>query len=236
MSVLYRCFEVPYDGIWIDMNEPAAFGTNEDHPWYFDSADHPNISSLKCPVGKSDKDGEWDMPPYKTHAVWVYGKESYLSSKTTCMCAVQGNGTLRHYNVKNLYGWSKSRVTQQAQYRATGKRGVVITRSTFPSSGRFTGSWLGDNSAIWDDLRAAIIGAQEFNMFGIPYIGSDICGFNGETTEELCLRWQQMGAFHSFMRNHNTPSPSPQDPAQWDSVANATKKANLFRYKYLPYL
>ncbi|KHJ78255.1 glycosyl hydrolase, family 31 [Oesophagostomum dentatum] len=109
-------------------------------------------------------------------------------------------------------------------------------RSTFPSSGRFTGSWLGDNSAIWEDLQAAVIGAQEFNMFGIPYIGSDICGFNGQTNEELCLRWQQMGAFHTFMRNHNTPTPEPQDPAQWDSVAKATIKANTFRYRYLPYL
>ncbi|KAK6057304.1 glycosyl hydrolase, family 31, partial [Cooperia oncophora] len=68
------------------------------------------------------------------------------------------------------------------------------------------------------------------------YVGSDICGFNGETNEELCLRWQQMGAFHSFMRNHNTEGASPQDPARWPSVAAATQKANFFRYKYLPYL
>lgn len=68
------------------------------------------------------------------------------------------------------------------------------------------------------------------------YVGSDICGFNGVTNEELCLRWQQMGAFHSFMRNHNAQGNPPQDPAEWPSVAAATKKANLFRYRYLPYL
>ncbi|KHJ86098.1 glycosyl hydrolase, family 31 [Oesophagostomum dentatum] len=73
-------------------------------------------------------------------------------------------------------------------------------------------------------------------MFGIPYIGSDICGFFGEPSEELCLRWQQMGAFHTFMRNHNALDPAPQDPAKWPAVAAAARKANLFRYSYLPYL
>ncbi|VDK57865.1 unnamed protein product [Cylicostephanus goldi] len=109
-------------------------------------------------------------------------------------------------------------------------------RSTFPSTGRYAGHWLGDNSATWEDLQSAVIGAQEFSMFGFPYIGSDICGFNGNTTEELCLRWQQMGAFHTFMRNHNGKGLPPQDPAQWSSVTEATIKANLFRYSYLPYL
>jgi alpha-glucosidase (family GH31 glycosyl hydrolase) len=38
---------------------------------------------------------------------------------------------------------------------------------------------LGDNTARWQDLRTAIIGAQEFNIFGINHVGSDVCGFIG---------------------------------------------------------
>jgi alpha-glucosidase (family GH31 glycosyl hydrolase) len=82
----------------------------------------------------------------------------------------------------------------------------------------------------------AVIQPIEWNIFGVPYVGSDICGFNGEPSEELCLRWMQLGSFHSFSRNHNGIGYRPQDPAQWGSVAAASRKALGFRYKYLPTL
>ncbi|GMR51809.1 hypothetical protein PMAYCL1PPCAC_22004 [Pristionchus mayeri] len=166
--------QVSFDGAWIDMNEPAAFGTNEQHPFYFDNPDHPNIQPLSCPL--TGPDAEWDAPPYKTQAVYNFGDDACLATKTVCMRAMSVRGSERQYNVHSLYGLSEARITTNAVRATTGKRGVVISRSTFPSAGHFTGHWLGDNSPTWGDLRSAVIGAMEFNFFGIPYVGSDVCG------------------------------------------------------------
>ena len=76
----------------------------------------------------------------------------------------------------------------------------------------------------------------EFNMFGIPYIGADICGFFEDTTEQLCQRWMELGAFYPFARNHNGIGWAPQEPTAWPSVANASRTALNIRYRLLPYL
>ena len=50
------------------------------------------------------------------------------------MVAKQGEeDQYHHYDVHNMYGWSQSKATLEAVRSATGKRGVVISRSTFPS-------------------------------------------------------------------------------------------------------
>jgi alpha-glucosidase (family GH31 glycosyl hydrolase) len=77
----------------------------------------------------------------------------------------------------------------------------------------------------------------QYNQFGIPMCGSDICGFNDNTTPEMCQRWQQLGSFYPFSRNHNAIFNTEQDPGFFGAaVANSTRTALRIRYTLLPYL
>lgn len=46
----------------------------------------------------------------------------------------------------------------------------MLTRSSFPGVGKYSGHWLGDNAANWNDIKWAIPGMLEFGLFGIPYV------------------------------------------------------------------
>lgn len=78
--------------------------------------------------------------------------------------------------------------------------------------------------------------ALSFSLFGIPMVGVDTCGFNGNTDMELCSRWMQLSAFFPFYRNHNVLSAIPQEPYRWDAVASASRTAMHIRYSLLPYM
>ncbi|XP_074057924.1 lysosomal alpha-glucosidase-like isoform X2 [Macrotis lagotis] len=200
---------VPFDGLWIDMNEPSNFKDG---------------SVDGC------TSGELDNPPYKPA---VLGGS--LFAKTICTSAKQSLSS--HYNLHNLYGLMEAKATASALIAIRGKRPFVISRSTFPSQGRYSGHWLGDNRSEWKDMYWSIPGLLNFNLFGIPLVGADICGFSGSTTEELCIRWMQLGAFYPFARNHNTINEKAQDPTVFSPPARtAMKEALMTRYALLPYL
>lgn len=61
-------------------------------------------------------------------------------------------------------------------------------------------------------------------LSGVPLVGADICGFAGEATRELCIRWTELGALYPFSRNHNTLGTRAQEPTSWDSEAQVQKK------------
>lgn len=156
------------------------------------------------------------------------------------MVPVRANFGVSQY-FKRLYSQNELEIIIHELYRGTregtGKRALVLSRSTFLGSGHWVAHWLGDNWSKWDNLHYSIIGMLQYNHFGVPFVGSDICGFIGDTTAEMCQRWMELGAFYPFSRNHNAIDTREQDPGVWGpEIAESSKNALLVRYTLLPYL
>ena len=66
------------------------------------------------------------------------------------------------YPCESLNTWLEKEVcilfVYRATRKATGERSMVLSRSTFPGSGKYIGHWLGDNDSKWSHLRESIIG------------------------------------------------------------------------------
>ncbi|KAG9311037.1 glycoside hydrolase family 31 protein [Chiua virens] len=169
-------------------------------------------------------------PPYVIH-----NGNPALSTDTIATNATHFGG-YAELDVHNMFGMMGEKTTHLAlQTIHRGKRPFLISRSTFPSSGKWTGHWLGDNYSKWQYMYLSIQGILQFQIFQIPMVGADTCGFNNNTDEELCNRWMQLSAFIPFYRNHNVYGALPQEPYRWDSVANASRIAIAARYAMVPY-
>ena len=81
-----------------------------------------------------------NFPPYIPHSLNEYKNGVGLFEKTICMTGSQFNPATgnqeSHYNLHSLYGYSQGQPTLEACQRATGKRCLIVSRSTFPGKSR----------------------------------------------------------------------------------------------------
>ncbi|KXS19057.1 glycoside hydrolase family 31 protein [Gonapodya prolifera JEL478] len=216
------------DGLWIDMNEPANFCSG---------------SCFQNPVIKSPRrigsdDDTQAVPPSSSssphYRVNNAGRNADLSEKTASVDALHYGG-IREFNAHSLYGHMEAIATRKALTDIRpNMRPFILTRSSFSGTGSHAAHWLGDNWSTFQSMQQSISGVLNFQLFGIPMVGPDICGFLGEASEELCARWMEVGAFFPFSRNHNTIEAKDQEPFRWEVVAEASRRAMSIRYKLMP--
>ena len=210
------------EGFWNDMNEPALFYSEESLADAFQVADELRHENLDIRSAFALKDAfanlSNNMEDYKRFYHQVEGK------------------AVRHDKVHNLYGACMTRAAAEGfrRYDAS-KRFLMFSRASFIGAHRYGGVWQGDNNAWWAHLKMNLQMMPSLNMCGFLYTGADLGGFGCNTTEDLLLRWLQLGVFTPLMRNHAAQGTRDQEAFRFSNWADMRNIITV-RYALLPYL
>lgn len=142
-----------------------------------------------------------------------------------------------HRRMHNLYGHLMAKATYEGLKKLDGRRPFVITRACYAGTQKYSTCWTGDNHSIWAHLQMAIPQLCNLGLSGMPFAGTDIGGFGSDTTEELLLRWVQVGCFSPLFRNHSAMGCRQQEPWQFgERAVEIYRKYVKLRYHWIPYL
>jgi alpha-glucosidase (family GH31 glycosyl hydrolase) len=211
---------VPFDGVWLNQNEPTTATPGEvsmDPP---PTPPTPPTSETTQRFLLGDENYGWyhSFPQDDEHkgtfflpfVPLYYGEDNTFGNfdkNTVSLNATHTSNKGTEYNLHNLYGHMQAKriydVLSDKKYPISKNRPFILSRSTFASSGRYASHWLGDTPRDWNFMKYTIAGIQSMNMFGIPHVGADVCGFKGNSRDdEMCARWIQLSTFYPLARSN----------------------------------
>ncbi len=204
--------KLDFSGIWLDMNEIAAF-----------EAGQVDMDSFKISCDDNKK--------YK-----YFPGNKVFETATICPNA-KHYGDLEHIQIHNYYPNAQAKLTYEyLQKQDPDNFPFILTRANGPGIGKYAAHWSGDNYGTNEFLKFSIAEVINFNLFGAPMTGADICGFGYDTPEYLCARWYQMGALYPFSRSHSHMDYYRKEPFMMNKMLlETTKKSLEFRYSILKY-
>jgi alpha-glucosidase len=151
---------------------------------------------------------------------------------------LHADGKLPHASARNTYALQMARATYQGMLQHDpDSRPFILTRAAFSGAQAVTALWCGDNSALWEHMAGSLPMLLNMGLSGMPFVGVDLGGFEGDTHAELLARWTQVGALYPFCRNHAMSGTARQEPWQFGPEIEAICRRYIeFRYQLLPYL
>ena len=214
------------DGFWNDMNEPAIFYSEKHLKEVFDKIDDYKGKNL-------------DIQSFFEFKGMVEGVANNLGDyERFYHRATQpdGEAVVRHDHVHNLYGFNMTRAASESfKELAPDKDILMFSRASSIGMHRYGGIWTGDNHAWWSHILLSLKMLPSLNMCGFMYVGSDVGGFNDNTTEELLMRWMGLAVFVPLMRNHAAAGTRYQELYRFTDT-DTFKNIVTMRYALIPYL
>ncbi len=214
--------EAGVEAIWNDMNEPAIFYSIEGLEAAYAVAEKMRGTN----IGVNDYFALKDAFTGMSNSMEDYRRFYHvIDGKPVC-----------HERVHNLYGGMMTKATAQGMKAVRpDKRPLLFSRASFIGAHRDGGIWQGDNNAWWGHILLNLKELASLNMVGFLFNGADIGGFGCNTTEDLLLRWLQLGVFTPIMRNHAANGTRDQEIYRfrnWEDM----RAALTVRYSLIPYL
>ncbi|MBQ7774314.1 MAG: alpha-glucosidase [Lachnospiraceae bacterium] len=211
------------DGFWNDMNEPAIFYSKK------------QMQEMKKYIQGLFNDGEpsdseidalsWKIAELKNSRKDYKSFYHNMNGKQVC-----------HDKVHNLYGYNMTRAAGEAFERLCPDRRILMfSRSSSTGMHRYGGIWTGDNYSWWSHLKMNLTMLPALSMQGFLYSGADLGGFGSHVTEDLLLRWLELGIFTPLMRNHSAKGTREQEVYRFTDIP-AFRRILSIRYALLPYI
>lgn len=214
------------DGFWNDMNEPAIFYSEKHLKEVFDKIDDYKGKNL-------------DIQSFFEFKGMVEGVANNLGDyERFYHRATQpdGEAVVRHDHVHNLYGFNMTRAASESFKELVPDKDILMfSRASYIGMHRYGGIWTGDNHAWWSHILLSLKMLPSLNMCGFMYVGSDVGGFNDNTTEELLMRWMGLAVFVPLMRNHAAAGTRYQELYRFTDT-DTFKNIVTMRYALIPYL
>lgn len=189
-------------------------------------------SELKKFISEHGMDGIWnDM-----NEPCVFNND-HKTMLETCLHN-SDNGVIEHKEFHNRYGFEMSRCSKEAQEELNpNERGFSMTRATYAGGQRYSSVWTGDNMSLWSQMRMSISMNANLGISGFSFVGNDVSGFGLDSSEELFIRWMEMGPFIPIFRNHSNMYTRRQEPWAFGPRAEKIAKKSIeLRYELLPYI
>jgi alpha-glucosidase len=210
------------EGFWNDMNEPAIFYSEKRLQRLSEALDAYKNQNL-------------DINTFFEWQGIVTGIANNEEDYQSFFHHYRGE-LIRHDKVHNLFGYFMTRSAGKAFERlCPDKRILLFSRASYIGMHRYGGIWMGDNCSWWSHLELNLKMLPSLNMCGFLFVGADVGGFGGDTTQDLLLRWLAFAIFVPLLRNHSAHNTRVQEVYRFEAM-DAFRGILKLRYRLLPYL